>query len=311
MTLDVGSQDTDAVTGDPKRQRDRRTQRRASELKPHRDPEPAPLTDEDRAKVVDYWRLAPGVEFSGVAPAPMNEFHDRLSSFTNRIAPLVCGARVLAVGASETGSMPVDELMRRASEVARLLAVELRHEDRKAGRKGVDKWSVGWPAGKDPEKSLGRYRRYFLLERRGADLVGPFLDLGMCVVSDDSVRPTARCAAIARASSGVFGESDELLTGRQQSEFIEALVAMGGEWAEISRFLEATSSGPSIAQLEETIQRHYQDWSPAQVTAQRAALLGRLYQLGLVEMITDGDLDVYRTTKLGRETLEKIANDWR
>lgn len=251
-----------------------------------------------------------GVEAGKVAAAetPVRREGSGLGPLTNRIAPLLVGARVLVASANQGETISVDELMHRASRVARHLAGVLRESDRSSGRKGAKKWSIGWPAGRDPERSLMRYRRYFLIDRQGTEVIGPMVDLGLCLIVDGMVVPTERCVAIASEPSGVFGESNVLMTDGQTSEFKEALVGIDAEREEMAEILATVSATgfTSVDGIDRSISNRNPGWSDAQTTSHRAAICGRLHQLAVLESTERDRQNGFTLTKSGSRFLQSI-----
>lgn len=254
------------------------------------------------------WFRAVERESVETVETPIHSDASGLGPLTNRIAPLLVGARVLAASTNGDSSISVDGLIDRASRVARHLAGVLRESDRASGRKGADKWSIGWPAGKDPERSLMRYRRYFLIDQQGTEVVGPMVDLGLCSIVDGAVVPTERCVAIASEPSGVFGESDVLMTQAQIHEFMEALVTIDAERAEMAQILTAVSVAgfASVSDIDQSISDRRPEWSDAQTTSHRAAICGRLHQLTAIESTESDSQSGFTFTANGSRLLDSI-----
>lgn len=255
----------------------------------------------------EWWRRTDASEVE-VVPVSSQDDAPALASLTNRMAPFLIGTRVLAAAASAEGSVDPQRFIDRASSVARHLSSRLRDQDRSAGRKGIQKWSTGWPGGNDPKKSLDRFRRYFLIERSGANLVGPLLDLGLCAVVDGRLLPSERCLVIAAEPSGVFGESATLMSEIQMQRFTDSVLSIDAEKAEIAFLLRAIkASGQSDVQmLDESIASGHESWSPAQVTSHRAAICGRLVQLELIDSHEVGGRSIFKLTERGVEVLEQL-----
>jgi len=259
-----------------------------------------------------WWTISSSPALETFASVGSNCAPDRLSPLSNRIAPFLVGVRVLVAGVTHESDIELGEFIDRAAQVARFHALRLRHSDSVHGRRGLDKWSVGWPAGADAVKSLARFRRYYLLEKNGNSWSGPLLSLGLCVVDDGRIRPTRWAGEIAADRTGAFGESDALLSKLQQDAFTKALISLEGERSELLAFLEATASGEDVTRdaLHAHLSARHAGWSEAQRTSQRAALVGRAYQLGLINVRSvDGSDSVYRISARGAEILARGGDD--
>ena len=208
-----------------------------------------------------------------------------LFALTNRLSPLPVAARVLVNMAKRDRAVDLLEFVDEAARVARVVGMILRDADGVQGRRGLERRAVGWPTG-DEAKALGRFRSSFLVERGRDGARGPLLDLALVGVVGDQVRPTSLGARLASAPSAALGEADgDLLGEEQQATLREALLTNVLEAAEMGMALDAiTGAGGLQGRLDDAIAAMRRGWSESRVVAHRAAVLGRLHDLGVVEV---------------------------
>jgi hypothetical protein len=214
-----------------------------------------------------------------------------LSSFTNRLAPLIAGPRVLA-NLSADGSPPNAELfLELTAKASRALGLVLRAEDDAAGRRGRHRRSTAWPVGDDESKSLIRYRNCFMFssDKKGG-FEGPLLDLQLVVVVDGKVFLTDAGASFAIAPSPAIDEPDglDLLGDVHRRVLVESVIRIPGELIEIKQFLAAvTTCSGSQDDIDKELGTFHRGWSEAQVVSHRAAVVGRLRDLEVIDVQTD------------------------
>lgn len=236
-------------------------------------------------------------------PAVTNE---PLFVLTNRLSPTVLAVRILAnllLDPSQAGEPPtVDAFQQTAAAQARALGLRLRAEDQAQGVKGSGRRFVGWPTGEDAQKAQHRFIASFLLygdpapdpnEEPGQRLgtQGPMADLGLAVTAAGRAMPTRLGLAVAAAPSPLLGEATGWTLARDQQRLMRAAVlAMPGERAEIATFLRAVLDAPQGAQfaVDERLRKAHPDWSDNRIVAHRAAMLGRLRDLGVTEVTGRG-----------------------
>lgn len=210
------------------------------------------------------------------------------SSFTNRLAPILAGPRVLANLSSEVGVPSVDVFLDLAAKAARALGLRLRSEDDAAGRRGRYRRSTAWPIGDDESKSLMRYRNSFMFttEKTGG-FSGPLLELGLAVVENGQVYLTEGGALVATEAIPAVDEvaAIDLFTGRQRQIVSEAVVRIPGERAEIVLFIEALRDTEGVQDdIDKKLAKCHSAWTEAQVVSHRAAMVGRLRDLEIIDV---------------------------
>jgi hypothetical protein len=231
----------------------------------------------------------PDVNRVEVAPATTPQEGTSLTPFTNRLNPLVVPLRVLANAIVILGDVTVSDFTRAAPIMAREVGMQLKREDELSTRRGRQRRSTGWPIGEDQVASLARFRTSFLL-RGGAhgEATGPLVDLGLVTVSDRLLL-TSRGLAIAGAKTPMLGEVDgELLLSERQCElFREALLALPGEREELRVFFRGVAGGGGgQGAIDRIVQQAHPAWTEAQVVSHRAAMVGRLRDVGVIDVTT-------------------------
>ena len=213
---------------------------------------------------------------------------DPLTALTNRLSPLLAGPRVLANLTKAVGAPPrVDSFTEAGARAARELGLMLRDEDDAAGRRGRMRRSTAWPVGDDEAKSLIRYRNSFMLSSDGKGAVGPLVDFRFVSVEGAEVYLTDIGAAIAGEvipAIDLPGEAD-LMTPPLRRLFSESIVQIPGEVEEIRIFLAAVKEVHGAQeQVDHQISTSHPNWSEAQVVSHRAAMIGRLRDLAVIDV---------------------------
>lgn len=225
-----------------------------------------------------HYSVRPPIAFAGHS----------LSALTNRLSPLLAGPRVLANLSSASESAPkIDTFIEAAARVARNLGLLLRDEDDFAGRRGRLRRSTAWPIGDDEAKSLIRYRNSFMLSSDGKGAVGPLIDFQFVAVVDGEAFLTEVGAAVAREAIPAIDQhgAADLMTEKLRRLFSESLVQIPGEAKEIRLFLEAVEETKGEQDLvDRQLSSLHLSWSEAQVVSHRAAMIGRLRDLAVIEV---------------------------
>ncbi len=210
-----------------------------------------------------------------------------LSSFTNRLTPMLVGPRVLWAFAAGGHAPEVDALADAAAAAARALGLMLREEDERAGKRGRARRSTGWPVGQDEVKSLARFRNSFLLRQDHGKACGPLVDLGLLTVHQGKVYLTDPGQEFAAEPISAIDDSDgvDLFTDGHRRILLDALVAMPGERREIDAFMKAVRrTGGDQDRVDGELASDHPGWSEAQVVSHRAAMLGRLRDLSTIDV---------------------------
>lgn len=230
----------------------------------------------------------PSGEFSVISP--MDIAGKPLLALTNRLSPLIVGPRVLANLTSASGSAPKIETFTEAgARAARDFGLQLRDEDDLAERRGRFRRSTAWPVGNDEAKSLIRYRSSFMLSSDGKGVNGPLIEFRLVAVESGRVHLTESGAAMASERIPARDDADDtdLMTDKLRRLLAEALVGIPGEVQEIRLFLEAMEHAAGAQdEIDRRIAKGHDDWSDAQVVSHRAAMIGRLRDLAVLEVDT-------------------------
>jgi hypothetical protein len=216
------------------------------------------------------------------APAPA----EALFSMTNRLFPLKVAARVLAN--SERG-VHVEAFQRDAAAAARALGLKLRAEDSQSARRAGSRRWIALPVGEDEAAALNRYVHHFTLLETSAGAGGPLANLGLAgIAEDDSPALTELGAQLALAENPVLdrgGSSDAVLGEEERQLMSRALRSNPHEVAALRQFHGVVGDhGGRQQDVDASLRLANAGWSQAQAVAQRAAMVGRLRDLGLAEV---------------------------
>ena len=267
------------------------TSAHAAPKKPSRVPAPAAPVSESPVVDEDLLRR-PAIEgLTTRAATPTSG--QPISSFTNRLAPVIAGPRVLANLSIHADSPSAETFLDLTAKASRNLGLRLRTEDDAANRRGRLRRSTAWPVGDDESKSLIRYRNCFMFstekEKRGS-YTGPLLDLGLVTVADGKVFLTENGASFATALSPAIDESTgvALLSDQHRDLLAEAVVHIPGELLEVDHFLSAVERTSGFQDdIDKALGVRHNAWSEAQVVSHRAAIVGRLRDLAVIDIETD------------------------
>jgi hypothetical protein len=213
-----------------------------------------------------------------------------LEALTNRLSPLVAGPRVLANLTSATGSAPkMDVFTELCARAARDLGLRLRSEDDESGRRGRMRRSTAWPVGDDEAKSLIRYRNSFMLNADSKGAGGPLVEFGLVAVEENHAFLTEVGASMAIERVPVLDDADgiDLLTDQLRLLLAESLTRIDREVQEIRLFLDAMVQVRGVQdEIDRCLSKAHEDWSDAQVVSHRAAMIGRLRDIAVVDVET-------------------------
>jgi hypothetical protein len=213
-----------------------------------------------------------------------------LPFLTNRLSPLKASVRVLANLAVSGGEWPrLRDFQARAGHAARERGLQLRTEDRAAGRRGRMKRSVAWPIGDNPVTALERYAFAFTLSVDGGAATGPLATLSLATLIEGRVVLTEHGWELAATPSPVLDGGEGILGSQEIMILRERLLHSPPERAAIAEFLRATRRAAGAqSRIDELLGTWHSEWSADQVAAQRSAMIGRLEELDLVEVAGRG-----------------------
>jgi len=116
---------------------------------------------------------------------------------------------------------------------------------------------------------------------------GPLLELGLVAVDEGRAFLTDVGAAFAAASVPAIDDRTgmELLNEEHMQILAQAITNMPGERAEIELFLGAIErASGSQDEVDKELAQVHEDWSEAQVVSHRAAMVGRLRDIRVIEV---------------------------
>lgn len=204
-----------------------------------------------------------------------------LSFLVNRLNPLPAVCRSLA----RTAPQDFEGLDAVVGEPARAVGVRLKSDDAIKKRSMVDRLATSWPVGADARKSIDKFLAAYI-----GDLSHPgaLVQLGLGVWDEvGQLRLTPLGAELATCESPIV-DNVAHKHGRVSEKAIQILKqAISSNPAELelmTTFLEAVSrhSGRQAQVDGELAQR--MDWSPDVAASTRAAVVGRLRDLNVVEV---------------------------
>jgi len=236
----------------------------------------------------------------------------------NRVLPIKFAVRMLMLLLQEKGQwIPLDWFHQKASSKAREYGTLLAELDEKENRKRDEKLSVGFPTG-SVSKSIDRYITQFLgyVKSTTGDPVGAL--------------PLLRFAEINKSDSGEYSIGitlPGLEFGRLQNaciDNIDMMTSMSDDETEfyiehVSNYVpfeaEALFTLLSLinqgkrdpSQLDNSIKDLFPNWSDSQISTNRSGVIGRAWDVGLIEKIKDGLYVKYALSNKGVNALDTLS----
>jgi hypothetical protein len=212
---------------------------------------------------------------------------------TNRLFPIKVACRV-AANLTDGSPIALRELNRTAAEVARSLGESLRREDEQANRKGQARRWIGLPVSADRDPALRRFASSFTLHADSSGAArGPLAQLGLADLVGEAhdAQLTETGWRLAAAVSPILDESGEGTLGPVEREiFTAALRRQPSERQAALEFINfVEEAGGAQSEVDARLAVKHPDWSSTRVTSHRAAMLGRMSDLGLVSVDGRGD----------------------
>ncbi len=229
---------------------------------------------------------APDASSAPDRPSTPSKTRGQLSFLTNRLSPVKVATGVLAALSSE-GSWPaLGDLQVQAADAARTLGLRLRKEDQRAGRRGAARRWTGYPVGEDADAARGRYIASFTAVAKDDALHGPLIVLGLAESTDRGrIALTEAGYELAQASSPLDEAGEHTLSEPEVEIFRRQLQAAPDEMEAIEEFLGAVRHVAGIqTELDALLATRHADWSANRASAERAAMLGRLGELGMLRV---------------------------
>jgi hypothetical protein len=211
-----------------------------------------------------------------------------LSAFTNRLAPLIAGPRVLANMTDADGPPPIEAAAEQAAKSAREFGFKLYAEDEQAGRRGRHRRSIGWPIGDDESKSLMRFRSSFMFAAESDGKVsGPLVEFGLVTTEGGKLFLTEQGKRLVFETVPAIDEAGglELLSAPHRQILASSLAGIPGEVEEVRLFLSAIDLAAGAQdEVDKSLAREHVAWTDAQVVSHRAAMVGRLRDLHVIDI---------------------------
>ncbi|MBS1263804.1 MAG: hypothetical protein MAG715_00995 [Methanonatronarchaeales archaeon] len=216
----------------------------------------------------------------------------------NKLLPIKIGVRGLAVLQSdEGGPVPLEEFRKIVGEQASQVRTHLGRLDDAQGRRRGEKMAAGLPDGSS-EKSVRRYRNHFLgsLDSDG-DMRGALAEMGFVrlYVDGDGEMASLTDAGLdfAEIASPVLDGKDEptMTLSEDERKFLIRHMAenIPGEIEGMRQILDWIENGHNTPnKLNKKVATMNEEWSEKMAKTMRTGLLGRMYDLRLVEREWEG-----------------------
>lgn len=231
---------------------------------------------------------ADGLSLQLAPPAPDSPLP--LPFLTNRLSPLKASVRALANLAVREREWPkLSDFQAKAGHAARDRGLQLQAEDHAAGRRARQKRSVAWPIGANPIAALERFIFAFTLATDNGTPTGPLASLGLATLVEGRAALTRHGWKLATAPSPVLDGGEGTLSVEEIAILRERLVDSSAERDAVVEFVRAAHRAAGAQpRIDELLSAWHSEWSADQAAAQRSAMIGRLGELGLIEVTGRG-----------------------
>jgi hypothetical protein len=261
-------------------------------------------SSESRRPVADTGPLLGPVEPEApIALATPRFAAGTLSVMTNRLSPVKIAVRVLA-NLTRSGHFPdVKQFQEHASRCARFVGLRLREEEIRRNAKGADRRSTAFPVANGESKALERYVAHFTTAKRGSAAPGPLEILGLAQVEEPVAKITAAGWRLAALPSPLLDECEGWTLGPEEMQMLRLQLHDSQEEAQaVRRFLRLVRrSAGGHDRLNELMILEHSTWTASLAVAHRAAMTGRLRELGLLEVDGRGSDARIRVTVSGEQ----------
>jgi hypothetical protein len=235
----------------------------------------------------------------------------------NRVLPIKFGLRMLLIMLQEKGQwLPLEYFHEKAAKNARSFGDKLEEIDEHKQNKRSEKLSVGFPIG-SISKSLDRYKSQFLgyVKPTSGIYVGalPILNFAEIIKNKDdkySIGITKPGKSFGMLQNTFIDKLDglESITEQEATFYIEHIIeSVPSESSAVNIILDLINSGiNSPKQIDEKIGAMFPEWTDNQVTTNRSGVLGRVWDMGLINKERDGLRVSYSLSKFGLRMLKKF-----
>lgn len=211
---------------------------------------------------------------------------EALFVLTNRLGPVKVAARALA-NMGVGGWPTLRKFQQTAARSARELGLRLRQQDAAEGRGGGARRWVAFPVGADERAAVDRFIFSFTLEAGAEGASGAMAVLGLARLNGDRVMLTERGWALAAETSPLIDGSTAgpRLSSAESKILREQVRRAPREFEAVDEFVGlVTRAAGSQPRLDEQLAARHQDWTAVLALAHRSAMLGRLADLGALEV---------------------------
>ncbi len=282
----------------------------------------------DSVKVAPLDLTIPGTLPSAVGPPSFSELDCSLREIeeekcwlwgqTNKIFPLKLGLRALLRSIDSTEWIDLEPYRNRAAEIAWSYGEKISSYERKGNKKRDEKISAGLPMGDEDYKSKMRYKGHFLaFMRKDAKLGGalPFLRFANLARKESGsvlIGLTEAGLHFACLENPVIDNTnfDRSLSEKEISYYLNHISEnVSGEFAAIRWLLEKLADGiTSREQINSALKKEFGlKWaaSDAVINTQRAGLMARMVELGLIDRVRKGIRVFYYLSDSGKVFLNE------
>ena len=211
-------------------------------------------------------------------------------------------------------SIALEEFYKKVSALGREVGSFLLQEDNSNGRRRDERFSIAFPIGEEKSKSFSRFCSQFVgYKRTDGILGGALFVLKFANLKTDNrnlrIGITKNGVQFARIKNPIFDERTDgrILSDEEISFYLDHIIKkVPGEASAFFLILNLISRGVKGRDaLNEKIKRTIANWSDDIVNTQRAGVISRLYELGLIAKYREGIFVEYSITEKGKEYLEK------
>lgn len=207
--------------------------------------------------------------------------HGPLTFLTNRLNPFVVVARV----AANLGPSTPTSYLQAVEVHAREVGLRLAEDDARRHLKQAQRRSTSWPIGDNAVGSLDKFRDSYLIDHDGT---GPAVGARILTVTEDGlVTCTPEAVRLASAHCPFLDGADDgsILSREAALALRDAVLGNPDEAEAIRLFLDAVeATGGAQPQVDKKLAMTVPNWSEGQLHAHRAAMIGRLRDLEVVEV---------------------------
>lgn len=217
---------------------------------------------------------------------PRASSSEELFVLTNRLGPIKIACRVLSNMRREGRGPTIEDFQESAARSARQLGLKLRERELAEGLRGSRRISTAFPIGKNERAALNRFISSFTVGENQGAVSGPLAILGLANIKDGSVYLTEAGWKLAAAPSPLLGEAPgTTLSSEESAILIKRIADSPGERQSVARFLDVVrTTGGAQSRVDHKLRRANPPWSSELATSYRAAMVGRLGDLGVVSV---------------------------